>query len=70
MSSNTGEYIEWEDAPPSIPYCNECEQWRDVSDNHCQECDACWSVRDDPEQNLELPVGICNDCKNSITGGN
>jgi hypothetical protein len=58
MPSDIGEFI----------VCNECEQWRDVSDNHCPECDACWSVRDDPEQNLELPVGICNDCKNSITG--
>ena len=53
MSSDIGEYI----------VCNECEQWRDVSDNHCPECDACWSVRDDPEQDLELPIGICDDCK-------
>ena len=69
MSSDTGEYIEWEDAPPSIPYCNECEQWRDVSDNHCNECDACYSVQG-PDEDLGLPIGICNDCKNSITGGN
>ena len=58
MPSDISEYIA----------CDRCEQWRDVSDNHCPECEDCWSVRDDPEQNLELPVGICNDCKNSITG--
>jgi len=62
LDSDYWKGIDWDNIDGGIPYCNECEQWRDVSDNHCPECDACWSVRDDPEQDLELPVGICDDC--------
>ena len=56
MSSDIGEYI----------VCDECEERRFIEDHHCPKCDACWSVRDDPEQDLELPVGICDDCKSKI----
>ena len=48
MSSDIGEYI----------VCDECEERRFIEDHHCPKCDACWSVRDDPEQDLELPIGI------------
>ena len=66
--------IEWDNIDGGIPYCNECEQWAD-DDSHCTECSACYI---DLDKGPDMPIGICNDCrenepskgqKNKLPGG-